>query len=237
MVSKIQSDSAGPFAIPLITATSPIVEAFKQVIHNAKERKEPIPIVSIGGGSGVGKTTFTQELSAKLISLSIRVVTLHLDDFIHSVDRGPTLSEQWGMRYIDKTEVFACLEKIQRGEKGIRTPTRNQLTGEFGEQELDLNQADLILFEGIYVLSQRPSLNLFKYCSFGIFIEASDVNALKNWIWTRESKKTHPRTVEAFNKHIEIVSETYKRNIDPNKSFAKFVIIKDADHAMTLISA
>lgn len=190
---------------------------------------EPIPIVGIGGCPGVGKTYFTRELAGLLREKGIRPLILPLHHFNLSPTERKEIGTEWDVRHFKMADLHHVLSIIHRGEKWIKKPTCDQLTGEIGEEILSLDDVDLILFEGLYALCSESPVDYFKYCELGIFLEAraSDIFV---WKWEREQKKVHPRTPEQFLKHINALFEEYRKNIEYSKKNASFLIEKDKTH-------
>ena len=158
------------------------VEALKHLVsslvHIAKYHKQDsskaVPLIAIGGCPGVGKTYLTKNLLLELQENGVNCVILSLDHFNLSPEERKKIGTEWDMRHFKAMELHNCLASIFSGEKHVKKPTCNQLTGEIGAEFLELDNIDLILFDGLYALCSEPPLNFFDYCVMGVFLEANE---------------------------------------------------------------
>lgn len=205
----------------------------KIAIVHREEPSNAIPIISIGGSAGVGKTYFSLDLCKRLRERGIRCVVLHLDHFNLSPEERRKLGTEWNPGHLQTNQVHRALSAIAAGCKQIEKPFCNQLTGEIGTEILDLADVDLVLFDGIYSLSTEPPLDFFCYCNAGVFLESEEEN-ITAWKWQREQKKAHSRTPEQFAKHMEEILFDFHQNIISSKRNATFIFHKDSDHQLTI---
>lgn len=194
-----------------------------------KDKLTPVPIIAIGGCPGVGKTYFTKELFADLKERKVRCIILPLDHFNLSRAERKKIGTEWDTRHFKGDELHRILSEISTGKKLIIKPTLNQLTDEAGSETLDLEEIDIVLFDGLYALCSLPPLNFFDYCTAGIYLEAEEADIVA-WKWEREQQKTQPRTTEQFAKHIEVIIAEFYKNIAYSKNNATFLIQKDSFH-------
>ena len=209
---------------------APLVEYLVDIATQHKvDQTKAVPLIAIGGCPGVGKTYFTKNLSLELHERGVNCMVLSLDHFNLSPEERRIIGTEWDIRHFKVSELQYCLASIYFGEKLISKPTYNQLTGEFGSEVLDLNNIDLILFDGLYALCTKPPINFFDYCLAGIFLEANKSD-IYSWKWEREQKKVKHRTKEQFAKHMEVLFYDYHQNIEDSKKNASFLIKKDSKH-------
>ena len=217
------------FLCPLINGSEPLTPLIESLVEVAGRHKEDpskaVPLIAIGGCPGVGKTHLTKELLNTLQNQGVHCIALSLDHFNLSP------GERKKIGHFKASELQDCLASIFSGEKIIKKPTCNQLTGEIGSELLDLSNIDLILFDGLYALCSNPPLNFFDYCLLGVFLEA-DKSDIYRWKWEREQKKTQPRTQEQFVKHMEALLLEYTQNIEYSRKNATFLIRKNAQHQL-----
>lgn len=209
---------------PLIVHLIEIADVHKQ------DRSKTIPIIAVGGCPGVGKTYLTKNLLIKLQENGVNCIALPLDHFNLSPEERRKIGTEWDIRHFKVQELHECLASIFSGEKYVLKPICNQLTGELGTELIDLNNIDLILFDGLYALCSKPPLNFFDCCSLGVFLEAEEAD-IYTWKWEREQMKTQPRTSEQFAKHMEVLLQEYHQNIEYSKKDASFIIRKDSHHS------
>lgn len=201
--------------------------------YHKQDRSKAVPLIAIGGCPGVGKTYLTKKLLLELEKNEVNCVMLPLDHFILSPEERKKIGTEWDIHHFNAAELHNCLASIFSGKKQIKKPTCNQLTGEIGLELLDLNNIDLILFDGLYALCSEPPLNFFDYCFKGIFLEANESD-IYNWRWEREQKKMQPRTVQQFVKHMEVLLLDYHQHIKYSKKNAFYIIKKDTHHNYNL---
>lgn len=213
-----------------LESLTPLVKSLVDIAeHHQKDSAKAIPLIAIGGCPGVGKTHLTKSLLSILQEQGVHCLALHLDHFNLSPEERKKIGTEWDMRHLKVSELHSCLASIFSGEKLIKKPSCDQLTGQIGVEFLDLNHIDLILFDGLYALCSNPPLNFFDYCLIGIFLEANESDIYK-WKWEREQKKAQPRTPEQFLKHMEAILLEYRQNIEYSKANASFIIRKDSQH-------
>jgi len=159
---------------------APLMEYLVEIAkHHQQEVLKPVPIVSIGGCPGVGKTYLAEILKITLQQKDIKCVILSLDHFNLSPADRKKIGTEWDIRHFKVVELQQVLQAIFQGQKLIEKPTCNQLTGEMGTELMDLNAIDLILFDGLYALCSEAPLNFFDYCFAGIYLEAEEANIYK----------------------------------------------------------
>ncbi|MES2121457.1 MAG: SDR family NAD(P)-dependent oxidoreductase [Chlamydiota bacterium] len=193
----------------------------------------PPPILGIGGCAGVGKTHFSLNLKSLLQEAGVRCIVLHLDHFNLSVEERRKVGTEWDPSHLRVDEVHRTLRAIASGSKRIEKPFHNQITAESGMEVIDLTDVDLILFDGIYTLSNAAPLDFFQYCAGGIYLESEEDN-ITAWKWEREQKKTHKRTPEQFAHHMEAILLDFHENIMSSKQQARLILTVDSDHHMTI---
>ena len=208
----------------------PLVDYLIDMVdHHRNENFKPVPILAIGGCPGVGKTYLTKTLASILYENGIRCIILPLDHFNLSPEERKKIGTEWDIRHFKAPELQNVLFSIFSGKKLIEKPTCNQLTGEIGKELIDLNEIDLILFDGLYALCSEASLNFFDCCSAGVFVEADESDIYK-WKWEREQKKVQPRTPEQFKSHMQALINEFQLRIAYSKANALFIIQKDSNH-------
>lgn len=207
---------------------APIVTNVERLLNH-----DHIPIVGIGGCPGVGKSTMANLLARELAEKNIRCAILNFDHFGKTQEEKKLLKNDLDIRRIRWDDLYAVLQAIERGDKEIPKPTINQLTKERSVEILDLRDADVVLFEGMYALSDTDQIRLRPYLALGIYMETTTENICQ-WKWEREHKKSIPRTKEQFEDHMSLVFDDFIRFVYPTKRNADWVVFADDHHALTL---
>lgn len=129
---------------------------------------------------------------------------------------------------------YSVLEAIKSGSKKIKKPKIDQLSKERTEEILNLEGIDLILFEGMYTLSNTEDIKLMPFADFGIYMETTTENICQ-WKWEREKKKSVSRTWEEFEAHMTLIFEDFIRFVYPTKQNADVVVFSDDQHKLIVI--
>lgn len=136
-----------------------------------------IRLVLIAGPSSSGKTTFTRRLATQLRVNGIHPVPLSLDNYF--VDRGKTPLDENGqydfesLDAIDRPLFNDHLSKLIQEEE-VELPYFNFLTGkrEFRGETLRLQEASLIIVEGIHGLNDQLTGSIPLGRKFKIYVSA-----------------------------------------------------------------
>jgi|GEM_PF-5529513 len=203
-----------------------------QIIENIEfilSSGEKIPIIAIAGCPGVGKSTFATLLSEELAQKNIQSFILGFDNFGKTQEEKKRLRNELDLMRINWDCLHSILEEIRLGKKEIKIPKVNQLTKERTEEILNLDEIDIILFEGVYTLSNDDPINLKPYADLGIYMETTTEN-IYQWKWEREKKKTISRTLEQFENHMTLIFEDFVRFVYPTKQNADWVIFANDQH-------
>lgn len=203
----------------------PIIKNIEFMLSNEKK----ISIIAIAGCPGVGKSTFANLLLQELAQKNIKSVVLGFDNFGKTLEEKKVLRNELDIRRIHWEDLHSVLKEIKLGKKKIKIPKIDQLTKDRTEEILDFNEIDIILFEGMYTLSDNELINLRFYADLGIYLETTTENICK-WKWEREKKKTTPRTIEQFEDHMALIFEDFIRFVFPTKQNANWVVFVDDQH-------
>lgn len=209
----------------------------EQIVENIEyilNRERKIPIIAIGGCPGVGKSIFANLLLQELSEKNIRSIILSFDDFGKTQEEKKGLKNELDIMRIRWADLYSVLEEIRSGNNMITVPKINQLTKERTEETLNLDEIDLILFEGMYTLSNTDHIRLHPHLDLGIYMETTTENICR-WKWEREIKKTIPRTTEQFQEHMVLVFEDFIRFVYPSKQNADWVVFANDQHELAIV--
>lgn len=226
-------------ALPLTAYSNQEFETVCQPIFNfahsihATTPDGKIAILAIGGCPGVGKTVFTEQLSKALNNQGIPTLIFKMDDYIKDKKKRDQYGTGWDIRHLDVNALHEDLLKISQGEMIIIKPTLDEVTREKGFETLDLSKVRMILIEGLYSLSTIPPINYFQYADGGIYISAKEEDIFQ-WRWEREIRKSKPKTLDQFRKHMEDIFLDFHSNVEPTQNNANYIIYKNKDHIYTV---
>lgn len=204
---------------------------------HASNPAHPIPIIAIGGCSGVGKTHLTDVLQERLREAGTKVTVLRLDDFIlprgqlKDIDKIPHPNVHPNF---DGKQAQRVLSEIKSDTKSIRQPMWDRTKDEHVTVEVTVcyEHVDVILMEGVYAL-EKNVYGLSNFSDLRVFIDAP-IQVIYEWMCHREAQKKQPRPKELFDKDIAWDLEDYQKVIAPSKAEAHVIVTKDSSHKLTL---
>ncbi len=151
------------------------------------------------GLQGVGKTTLSTATKTELEKQGKRVVVIQEDWFIKDPEVRKFIDAEWDENHIRIDALRIVLEKILFGEKEIsfsryfRSPTRR-----VAEDVLDLKDVDIVIVEGLHVLSREKRLSLLgDFVDFALFLDAPR-EQIKEWRLQQENEKDQPRSLDTL---------------------------------------
>ena len=206
-----------------------IVESIELILQSDTN----LPIIAIAGCPGVGKSTFAAMLSQELSQKSIQCAIINFDDFGKTIEEKKSLKSELDIMRIRWDDLHRVLQEIKQGQRQVNIQKINQLTKERSSEILNLQGIDLILFEGMYTLSNDSPMNLRSYADLGIYMETT-VENICQWKWEREKKKTVSRSLEQFENHMTLIFEDFVRFVYPTKQYADWVIYADNQHEFSV---
>ncbi|VVB60873.1 Uridine kinase [uncultured archaeon] len=211
----------------------------KEIIAEALDGlKSTLPyVIGIGGGAGVGKTTFANSLQNALECKGKNAIVLHLDDFFKSPEERQRIGTEWDENHVNLAEVRRVLESIRRGDSQITKLKYNRTTKKIEAETLELSGVDVVIFEGIYAISNEARLgNFLEFVDLPVFISAK-LSDIKKRRFRQESEKPHPRTKEQMERHWNRgILPDLRKNILPSKKNARFIIDVDSNRNFSITS-
>lgn len=211
---------------------SPVIEYLTFLADQHRQHpNDPLPVVAIGGSAGVGKTHFTHMIADWLRERKIQPIIFALEDFILPKKERP--KDVFSIEHFYLNQLHEVLSQIVSNQRSIHKPTYDMRTCEKGSEILNLENCDLILFEGFYALCSHSPVDFFQYCTCGIFLDAAEQDILE-WRRSREQTKTNPRSPEQLEKYIASQMTEYWKNVVYSKRNAAFPIFKDHEHRYSI---
>ncbi len=214
-----------------IKVLQPVVKHAKSLVQ---KKKGNIPLViSVAGCSGVGKTHFAEELVELLKENGIKTALLHFDDFLDPDYKDPVEFHP-RFRYQDAHD---CMKAILKGEKAIIKPIWNKhkkskKSPSKIKETFSIEGIDLIVAEGEFTLCSEKPYDFKKYTAFGIFVDAQDEDII-DWDWTR-GRSIPEKTKNRFTKTRRPQLRKFRQYIEPARSKANYLVIKNQDHSSVL---
>ena len=182
-------------------------------------------LIGLGGGAGAGKSTLAYFLKIGLEIKGKRVLIIGEDEFIKSPEKRKALGTEWDENHLNLPAAAKALQEIKAGQKSITIPSYDRQSRQVIEKKINLHSIDIVIFEGLHALSRERKLSkLGTFMDFGIFFEAN-IADLEIRRFQQEREKPYPRTSAQMSKHWrEGIFPDLKRNIQPTKQHADFVI-------------
>lgn len=186
---------------------------FKQMIKDSPY----VFIIGVAGGSGSGKTTFTQAIREILGEELVSTITL--DDY-HTMDR-----EQRKEKNITALSPLANnitlleyhLEQLKKGHT-IQKPVYNHMMGTF-EPDISFAPTKFVILEGLHTLfTQKLRENI----DFSIFVDP-EPDVRKEWKIRRDVGE-RGYSIEDVTRAIERRRLDYEKYIAPERKYADVVI-------------
>lgn len=177
-------------------------------------------MIGIAGGSGSGKSTFTNRLKKEF---GDQVTVIYHDNYYRSNDGIPfEVRQKVNYDHPDAFEtdlLIAHLKALRRGET-VQCPVYNYAEHNRSQETVELRPSRIIIIEGILVLENPELRSLF---DIKIYVEAdADERIIRRII----------RDVKERGRHVEDISEQYLTTVkpmhylyvEPTKALADIVI-------------
>ena len=192
-------------------------------------RKSPI-IIGIAGGTGSGKSTFTNRLKD---AFGNQVTVLYHDNYYRAHDDMPF--EQRKKLNYDHPDAFETelllehLNKLKNWE-AIDCPTYNYANHNRAEATIHIEPRPVILLEGILVLYDEALRNLL---DIRIFVDAdADVRLARRVLRDTEKRgRTVRSVVEQWQNTVKPMHEKY---VEPSKKNADIIVPQGGKNPVAL---
>ncbi|MBP8945470.1 MAG: uridine kinase [Paludibacteraceae bacterium] len=178
-------------------------------------------IIGIAGGTGSGKTTVVQKIMERLPKKE--VVVLPQDAYYRDTSFLP-LEERLEINFdhpdsIEFELLIKHLKDLKEG-KSIEMPIYSYLTCSRQNETITIHPCDVVMVEGILVLSQ-PELR--KLMNLKVFVDADADDRLIRVIYRdiTERGRTVNKVIERYEKTVKPMHEEF---IEPTKRFADLII-------------
>ena len=191
-------------------------------------------IISICGGSGSGKTTFTDKVQ-QVVSEEISVV--HMDSY-YLPKLPKDLQASNGRPNFDHPAAFdwkllASHLKALKNGKTINSPMYDFKKNSRLKKTKLIKPTKVILFEGIFSLYDEEIRNLSDITAF-LHVEA-DIRFIRRL--HRDVEERGRSLDSVISQYYETVRPMYQKYLDPQRQFADFIVGEETDIAASILGA
>ena len=177
-------------------------------------------MIGIAGGSGSGKSTFTNRIKAEF---GDKVTVIYHDNYYKSNDGIPFEIRQ--KNNYDSPEAFETdllishLKALRRGEK-VQCPVYDYSQHNRTDKTVELKPSKIIIVEGILVLENPELRSLF---DIKIYVEAdADERIIRRII--RDVKERGRQVEDISTQYLTTVKPMHYLYVEPTKAMADIVI-------------
>ncbi len=191
-------------------------------------------IISICGGSGSGKTTFTDKVR-KEVGEDISVV--HMDSYylpklpkeLQSKNGQPNFDHPAAF---DWPLLFTHLNNLKLG-KSINAPLYDFKKNCRLKKTIKIKPSKVILFEGIFSLYDA---NIRKISNITAFLHVeSDIRFIRRL--HRDVEERGRSLDSVITQYYDTVRPMYQKYLDPQRQFADFIVGEETDIAASILAA
>ncbi|KAI9596370.1 hypothetical protein BDF19DRAFT_438881 [Syncephalis fuscata] len=202
-------------------------------------------IIGIAGGPACGKKTVSDMVRQQLLSngerngISLDIVVLHQSDFYRELtetEQAMANNRDWNFDHPDSLD-FDLMEQVLKDLKEgnpVTMHSYNFKTQLRGPEQQKINNPDIVLFEGTYML-YKPSVR--DYLSLKVFLDIdSDTRLARRVIRDTEGRRQMPLD-QVLQQYVRFVKPSFERFILPTKIEADLIVPRGSDNqvAVTLV--
>jgi type I pantothenate kinase len=218
-------------------------------------------VIGVAGSVAVGKSTTARVLQTLLDRWPDhpKVDLITTDGFLHpnAVLQERGLMDRKGFpESYDRRRLLQFLHDIKSGSPSVRAPVYSHLVYDVVEDEIEVNQPDIVIVEGLNVLQTGPtdrehSVFVSDYFDFSIYVDAR-VEDIRRWYVERffTLRQTAFRDPQSYFHRFASLSDTEAEhtasqiwasinernlyeNILPTRERADLILHKAADHRIS----
>lgn len=193
--------------------------------------KRPI-IIGIAGGSGSGKTTIAHEIYGQLHQ-NDRIMIMTQDSYYKNNDNLP-MAERKKINY-DHPDAFdmpllASQLKDLMNYKAVETPVYDFTAHTRSKETIHTEPADIIILEGILVLSDEKLRSLM---DIKVFVDTDDdIRFIRRL--ERDTQERGRSMQSVIDQYLATVKPMYNQFIEPTKRYADIIVPEGGENTVAI---
>lgn len=192
--------------------------------------KKPL-VIGLAGGSGSGKTTVAKEISKRLPQDRVLILP---EDAYYNDNSALTMEERKKVNYdhpsaYDTDLLIEQLKALLAGE-AVEMPTYNFSTLSRAKDTIHVEPADIIILEGILVLS---SPELRQFMDIKLFVDADDdIRFIRR---LQRDTQERGRSIDwIIAQYLATVKPSYNQFVEPSKKYADIIIPQGGENQVAI---
>lgn len=193
-------------------------------------KQKPL-VIGIAGGSGSGKTTVSKEISKRLPSDRVLILT---EDAYYNDNSALSMDERKKINYdhpnaYDTDLLIEQLQDLLDG-KAIELPTYNFNILSRAKDTIHVEPADIIILEGILVLASEE---LRKFMDIKLFVDADDdIRFIRR---LQRDTQERGRSIDwIISQYLATVKPSYNQFVEPSKKYADIIIPQGGENQVAI---
>ena len=193
-------------------------------------KQKPL-VIGIAGGSGSGKTTVSKEISKRLPSDRVLILT---EDAYYNDNSALSMDERKKINYdhpnaYDTDLLIEQLQDLLDG-KAIELPTYNFNILSRAKDTIHVEPADIIILEGILVLASEE---LRKFMDIKLFVDADDdIRFIRR---LQRDTQERGRSIDwIISQYLTTVKPSYNQFVEPSKKYADIIIPQGGENQVAI---
>lgn len=194
------------------------------------DKQKPL-VIGIAGGSGSGKTTVSKEISKRLPSDRVLILT---EDAYYNDNSALSMDERKKINYdhpnaYDTDLLIEQLQDLLDG-KAIELPTYNFNILSRAKDTIHVEPADIIILEGILVLASEE---LRKFMDIKLFVDADDdIRFIRR---LQRDTQERGRSIDwIISQYLATVKPSYNQFVEPSKKYADIIIPQGGENQVAI---
>lgn len=188
-------------------------------------------VIGIAGGTGSGKTTVVRKI---IDSLPAGEVTVIPQDCYYKDNAHIPLEERLKMNYdepasIEWTLLCKHLHELKDG-KDVEMPTYDFLTCSRQKETVTLHPRDVVVVEGILVLTDKPLRDML---DVKVFVDADADERLIRVI-TRDCIERGRTPQMVIDRYVETLKPMHELYIEPSKRYADLIVPQGGNNQVAI---
>ncbi|GBG04778.1 uridine kinase [Lactobacillus rodentium] len=189
-------------------------------------------IIGIAGGSGSGKTTIAHEIYNQLHQ-NDRILTITQDSYYKNNDN-LSMTERKKINYDhpDAFDMELLVEQLQNlmNYKAVEMPVYDFTAHTRSKETIHTEPADIIILEGILVLSDESLRNLM---DIKVFVDTDeDIRFIRRL--QRDTEQRGRSVDSVIKQYLSTVKPMYNQFIEPTKRYADIIVPEGGENTVAI---